>query len=217
MSDSGRPIALARPEPRHHLPSPSGLLRFVLYTLDRPALASAELAHRHLGFTLALACAGLFGVALATLAATAMVGDGSGAAVLQVDALRAFLEATLIAVPAVTIVSGHLRVEMGARALVAAAAIGLLAAALTTLCLLPLVAFLVIVDAGKAIPPLVPGLAFPLLALAVLAEFMARAIRALDPSWRGRFVVISLALLFSSAFVARVLPLLQALLDGRTP
>jgi len=189
----------------------------VLRALDRPAQASVELADRSIMVSLGFFAAGLFGVALATLAADLLAAGAGWGAALQLDALRAYVEANAVVIPASLILASYLGVRVRPRALLAAAAIGHLAAAMTALCLVPTVAFLTLIAGGQLPRPAAPALLLPGLAGMAVAVFFVRAVEGLDPSPRARQVARGVVLLLGAAFAVRVLPGLQGLTGWRLP
>lgn len=178
----------------------SNLTDSLLRAVDRPAREALELARRPLGATVAPALLGVFLVA-ASSAAAGFVSPGGFRLAPRLDALRAVFEALLVVIPGTIVFASYLRLRLPPRVLLAATSIGLLAAGLVAACVLPLMAFLVLVSSEAPIVLGLPALIVPGLALATVAALPARVITALDPSrsawWLSRAFVFFLGAVFA--------------------
>ncbi|MFP2934214.1 hypothetical protein ACLESO_55660 [Pyxidicoccus sp. 3LG] len=116
----------------------------LLRALDRPAREALELARRPLLATVAPALLGLFLVATASTLAGFVSPEGFQLAP-RLDGVRAVFESLLVVVPGTLVFASYLRLRVSPRAFLAATSIGLLAAGLMAACVLPLMAFFVLV------------------------------------------------------------------------
>lgn len=186
------------------------LTHSLLRAVDRPAREVLDMARRPWWATAAPALLGLFLVSAATALAS-LVSPAGFQLLPRLDALRAILEALLVVVPGTLVFALYLRLRVSARALLGATALGLLAAGLVAACLLPLMAFLVLVS-GKA--PLIlalPALLVPGIALGTLAGLPVRVIAALDPSPAAQWLARGFAFFLGAVFLLRIPALLNNL------
>jgi hypothetical protein len=171
----------------------------LMRAVDRPAREALRMAQRPLPVTLTPALLGLFGVAAASAVAGLVSPEGLGLDP-RLDALRAVFEALAVVVPGTLVFSLYLRLRLSARAFLAASAIGLLAAGLVAVCVLPLMAFLVVVSGDAPQVLQLPGLLVPGLALTTVAAVLMRVMTTLDGSraawWVSRAFVFFLAAVF---------------------
>jgi len=188
------------------------LTHLLFRAVDRPAREALELSRRPFWATLAPALVGVFLVAIASAAAAAVSPRGfvlGG----RLDGLRAIFEALLVVVPGATVFSVYLRLRLPARALLAATALGLLAAGLVATCVLPLMAFLVLVSTDAPGVLALPALLVPTLALCTLALIPFRVITSLDPSdsarWLARLFAFFLVVVFALRVNAALFSLFQ--------
>jgi hypothetical protein len=197
MGSASLGVAVERP---HSLDS-------LLRALDRPARAAVELARRPLWATAAPALLGVFLVAVASLLAGCLSPSGPRL-VPRLDALRAVFEALLVVVPGTTVFAIYLRLRLSTRVLLAATALGLLAAGVVAACVLPLMAFLAVVAFEARTLLFVPALLVPGLALATVAVLPARVITGLDPSDKALWLSRAFVLFLGAVFFLRIHPLL---------
>jgi hypothetical protein len=186
------------------------LTHSLLRAVDRPAREVLDMARRPWWATAAPALLGLFLVSAATALAS-LVSPWGFQLVPRLDALRAIFEALLVVVPGTLVFALYLRLRLSARALLGATALGLLAAGLVATCILPLMAFLVLVS-GKA--PLIlalPSLLVPGIALGTLAGLPVRVISALDPSPAAQWLARGFAFFLGAVFLLRIPALLNTL------
>jgi len=180
----------------------------LMRAVDRPAREALRMAQRPLPVTLTPALLGLFGVAVASAVAGLVAPEGLRLAP-RLDALRAVFESLAVVVPGTLVFSLYLRLRLSVRTFLAASAIGLLAAGLVAVCVLPLMAFLVVVsgDAPRVLE--LPALLVPGLALTTVAAVLMRVITTLDGSraawWVSRAFVSFLAAVFLLRVHASVL------------
>ena len=176
------------------VPPRSSLLR----ALDRPARSAVELSHRPFLSTVAFALAGLGLVALASAAAILLDLGRPSLGLPRFDALRAGLEALAIVSPALFIGAVYLGIRMAPRTLLALFSLGVLTGGIVAVSLVPLMAFLSLVERTRdglqfALSPLVP-----LVMLLAVSVVVLRTMETLDTSkvsiWTARVFV---ALLFS--------------------
>lgn len=174
-----------------------------LRALDRPAREALELSRRPWLATVAPALLGLFLVAGAT-ALVGFVGYQGLRLVPRLDALRAIIEALLVVVPGITVFTIYLRLRISARAFLAATALGLLAAGLMAVCVLPLMALLTLVSQEVRTVLLVPPLLVPGLALATAAALPVRVITSLDASDKAWWLSRAFAFFLGAVFLVRM-------------
>lgn len=179
------------------------LVNSLLRAVDRPAREALDMARRPLVATLAPALLGIFLVA-ATSAAAGFVSPGGLRLAPRLDALRAVFEAMLVVIPGTLVFAIYLRLRLSTRVLLAATSIGLLAAGLVATCVMPLMAFLVVVS--REAPPILalPALFVPGLALATLAALPVRVITALDSSRAAWWLSRAFAVFLGAVFILRV-------------
>lgn len=189
--------------------APLGYPRALQLAIDMPAREALRITRRSLTATLAPAMLGAALVAASSLAAR-VIGPPHpryvSAALERVDLLRAVFEALLVVVPSALVLGSYLRLSIGARAILASFAIGLLHAGVVAAALVPLVAFLGIVS--RAQPMLSPGLLLPPIAVATVAATVARIVRSVDPSARARVAIIVINTSLFAVFAVRGLALL---------
>lgn len=189
------------------------LMNSLLRAVDRPAREALELSRRPWMATLAPALLGL--VLVATNAALTGFVSAQGLRLMpRVDALSALGEALLVVVPSTLVFSVYLRLGLSPRVLLAATALGLLAAGLVTTCVMPLMAFLVLVSKEAPLILALPSLFVPGLALATLASVVVRVITSLGASRSAWWTSRAFALLLLAVFCLRVLPHLRGLMLG---
>lgn len=175
----------------------------LLRLLDRPARSALELSRRPLPATLAPALLGTFLVAAASALAGCISLSGFRL-VPRLDVLRAVFEALLVVVPGTTVFAIYLRLRISARALLAATALGLLAAGVVATCILPLMGFISVVAVKSRMDVPIPLLFVPGLALATVAALVARVIVSLDTSPAARWLARAFLLLLGAVFVLRI-------------
>jgi hypothetical protein len=165
-----------------------------------------ELGHRPLRASVAYAAAGLGLVTLASVVAALLDAGQPSLGVPRLDALRAGLESIAIVSPALLIASLYLGLRMALRTIIAGLALGLLTGGFVAASLIPLMAFLSLVertDAGLqfAMSPLVPTVALISISVVVL-----RIMSTLDPSrtsmWVGRLFVVLVFSVFAFRFLS---------------
>ncbi len=175
----------------------------LLRAVDRPAREALAMGRRPLGATVAPALLGLFLVA-ASSAAAGLVSPSGVRLVPRLDALRAVFEALAVVVPGTLVFATYLRLRLSARVLLAGTAIALLAAGLVSVCVLPLMAFLVVVSHEVPSVLALPALLVPGLALATVAALPIRVITALDPSKTALWLARGFAFFLVAVFSLRV-------------
>ncbi len=179
------------------------LTNSLLRAVDRPAREALDLARRPLTATLAPALLGLVLVA-ATSAASGFVSSTGLRLVPRLDALRAVFEALLVVIPGTVVFAIYLRLRLSTRVLLAATAIGLLAAGLVATCVMPLMAFLVLVAKDAPTILVLPSVFVPGLALATVAALPVRVITALDPSRAAWWLSRAFAFFLGAVFLLRM-------------
>jgi hypothetical protein len=179
------------------------LVDSLLRAVDRPAREALDLARRPLAATLAPALLGIFLVA-ATSAAAGFVSPGGVRLAPRLDALRAVFEAMLVVIPGTLVFAIYLRLRLSTRTLLAAISIGLLAAGLVATCVMPLMAFLVVVARDAPLILALPALFVPGLALATLVALPVRVITALDSSLSAWWLSRAFAICLGAVFLLRV-------------
>ncbi len=179
------------------------LIHSLLRAVDRPAREALDMARRPLAATLAPALLGIFLVA-ASSAASGFVSSTGLRFVPRLDALRAVFEALLVVIPGTLVFSIYLRLRLTTRVLLAATSIGLLAAGLVATCVMPLMAFLVLVSRDAPLVLALPALFVPGLALATLAALPVRVITSLDSSARAWWMSRAFAFFLGAVFLLRV-------------
>jgi hypothetical protein len=179
------------------------LVNSLLRAVDRPAREALDLSRRPLAATLAPALLGIFLVA-ATSAAAGFVSPGGLQLAPRLDALRAVFEALLVVIPGTVVFAIYLRLRLTTRVLLAATSIGLLAAGLVASCVMPLMAFLVLVAKEAPLVLALPSLFVPGLALATLAALPVRAITTLDSSRSAWWLSRAFAFFLGAVFLLRV-------------
>ncbi|WP_309892793.1 hypothetical protein [Archangium sp.] len=179
------------------------LTNSLLRAVDRPAREALDLARRPLTATLAPALLGLVLVA-ATSAASGFVSSTGLRFVPRLDALRAVFEALLVVIPGTVVFAIYLRLRLSTRVLLAATAIGLLAAGLVATCVMPLMAFLVLVAKDAPTILVLPSVFVPGLALATVAALPVRVITALDPSRAAWWLSRAFAFFLGAVFLLRM-------------
>ena len=175
----------------------------LLRAVDRPAREALDLARRPLTATLAPALLGLVLVA-ATSAASGFVSSTGLRFVPRLDALRAVFEALLVVIPGTVVFAIYLRLRLTTRVLLAATAIGLLAAGLVATCVMPLMAFLVLVAKDAPTILVLPSVFVPGIALATVAALPVRVITALDPSRAAWWLSRAFAFFLGAVFLLRM-------------
>ena len=88
----------------------------------------------------------------------------------------------LVVIPGTLVFAIYLRLRLSTRVLLAATSIGLLAAGLVATCIMPLMAFLVLVSREAPFVLVLPALFVPGIALATLVALPVRVITSLDSS-----------------------------------
>jgi len=179
------------------------LTNSLLRAVDRPAREALDLARRPLTATLAPALLGLVLVA-ATSAASGFVSSTGLRFVPRLDALRAVFEALLVVIPGTVVFAIYLRLRLSTRVLLAATAIGLLAAGLVATCVMPLMAFLVLVAKDAPTILVLPSVFVPGIALATVAALPVRVITALDPSRAAWWLSRAFAFFLGAVFLLRM-------------
>jgi hypothetical protein len=179
------------------------LTNSLLRAVDRPAREALDLARRPLTATLAPALLGLVLVA-ATSAASGFVSSTGLRFVPRLDALRAVFEALLVVIPGTVVFAIYLRLRLTTRVLLAATAIGLLAAGLVATCVMPLMAFLVLVAKDAPTILVLPSVFVPGIALATVAALPVRVITALDPSRAAWWLSRAFAFFLGAVFLLRM-------------
>ena len=179
------------------------LVNSLLRAVDRPAREARDMARRPLAATLAPALLGIFLVA-ATSAAAGVVSPGGLRLAPRLDALRAVFEALLVVIPGTVVFAIYLRLRLTTRVLLAATSIGLLAAGLVATCVMPLMAFLVLVSGDAPVVLALPAVFVPGLALATLAALPLRVITALDTSRAAWWMSRAFAFFLGAVFLLRV-------------
>jgi len=183
------------------------LTNSLLRAVDRPAREALDMARRPLTATLAPALLGLVLVA-ATSAASGFVSSTGLRFVPRLDALRAVFEALLVVIPGTVVFAIYLRLRLSTRVLLASTAIGLLAAGLVATCVMPLMAFLVLVAKDAPTILVLPSVFVPGLALATVAALPVRVITALDPSRAAWWLSRAFAFFLGAVFLLRMHTLL---------
>jgi len=171
--------------------------------VDRPAREVLELSHRPLMATLAPALLGIFLIAAASAAAGTVFPDRLRL-MPRLDVLRAVFEAFLVVVPGTVILATYLRLRLPLRTLLAATAIGLLGAGLVATCLLPLMAFLVLLSREAPGIRVLPALLVPGIALGTVASLVLRVITSLDRSRGALWFARAFAFFLVTVFLLRV-------------
>jgi hypothetical protein len=179
------------------------LTNSLLRAVDRPAREALDMARRPLTATLAPALLGLVLVA-ATSAASGFVSSTGLRFVPRLDALRAVFEALLVVIPGTVVFAIYLRLRLTTRVLLAATAIGLLAAGLVATCVMPLMAFLVLVAKDAPTILVLPSVFVPGIALATVAALPVRVITALDPSRGAWWLSRAFAFFLGAVFLLRM-------------
>ncbi len=179
------------------------LTNSLLRAVDRPAREALDMARRPLTATLAPALLGLMLVA-ATSAASGFVSSTGLRFVPRLDALRAVFEALLVVIPGTVVFAIYLRLRLSTRVLLASTAIGLLAAGLVATCVMPLMAFLVLVAKDAPTILVLPSVFVPGLALATVAALPVRVITALDPSRAAWWLSRAFAFFLGAVFLLRM-------------
>jgi hypothetical protein len=179
------------------------LVNSLLRAVDRPAREALDMARRPVAATLAPALLGIFLVA-ATSATAGFVSPGGLRLAPRLDALRAVFEALLVVVPGTLVFAIYLRLRLTTRVLLAATSIGLLAAGLVATCVMPLMAFLVLVSQDAPLILALPAVFVPGLALATLAALPVRVITSLDSSPAAWWMSRAFAFFLGAVFLLRV-------------
>ncbi len=179
------------------------LANSLLRSVDRPAREALDMARRPLAATLAPALLGIFLVAATSAAAGFVSPDGLQLAP-RLDALRAVFEALLVVVPGTLVFAIYLRLRLSTRVLLAATSIGLLAGGLVATCVMPLMAFLVLVSREAPVVLALPALFIPSLALATVAALPVRVITSLDSSRGAWWLSRAFAVFLGAVFLLRV-------------
>jgi hypothetical protein len=179
------------------------LVNSLLRAVDRPAREALDMARRPFAATLAPALLGIFLVA-ATSATAGFVSPGGLRLAPRLDALRAVFEALLVVVPGTLVFAIYLRLRLTTRVLLAATSIGLLAAGLVATCVMPLMAFLVLVSQDAPLILALPAVFVPGLALATLAALPVRVITSLDSSKAAWWMSRAFAFFLGAVFLLRV-------------
>lgn len=180
---------------------PRGLLR----ALDLPARHAVELGQRPLLATLAPLLGGLGLMSIASSAAALIDLPGPSFGVPRLEALLAGFEALLVVMPALLIAAMYAGLRMGPRTLAAALAVAVLAGGMVAVSLVPLMAFLGLVERTKeglqfAMSPLVPTVA-----LVAVSAVTSRVMTTLDASVRSLWLARAFIALLFSVFVFRFL------------
>lgn len=174
-------------------------------SLDLPARHAVELAQRRFAATFAPLLGGLGLIGLASAVAALIDHGGPSFGVPRLDALRAGLEALVVVGPALVIAALYLGLRLGPRTLMAGLSIAVFTGGLVAISLVPLMAFLGLVERTQeglefAMSPMVATVA--LLAISVV---LSRVLTTLDGSRRSLWVArVFIALLFA-VFVFRFL------------
>ena len=179
------------------------LVNSLLRAVDRPAREALDMARRPFAATLAPALLGIFLVA-ATSAAAGFVSPGGLRLAPRLDAVRAVFEALLVVIPGTVVFAIYLRLRLTTRVLLAATSIGLLAAGLVATCVMPLMAFLVLVSHDAPLILALPSVFVPGLALATLAALPVRVITSLDSSRSAWWMSRAFAFFLGAVFLLRV-------------
>ncbi|WP_375771939.1 hypothetical protein NR798_13965 [Archangium gephyra] len=179
------------------------LVNSLLRAVDRPAREALDMARRPLAVTLAPALLGIFLVA-ASSALSGFVSSTGLRLVPRLDALRAVFEALLVVIPGTLVFAIYLQLRLTTRVLLAATSIGLLAAGLVSTCVMPLMAFLVLVSGDAPVVLALPAVFVPGLALATLAALPLRVITALDTSRAAWWMSRAFAFFLGAVFLLRV-------------
>ncbi|PTL75239.1 hypothetical protein [Vitiosangium sp. GDMCC 1.1324] len=179
------------------------LVNSLLRAVDRPAREALDMARRPLAATLAPALLGIFLVA-ATSAAAGFVSPEGPRFAPRLDALRAIFEALLVVIPGTLVFAIYLRLRLSTRVLLAATSIGLLAAGLVATCVMPLMAFLVLVSKEAPLILSLPTVFVPGLALATLAALPVRVITSLDSSRAAWWMSRAFAFFLGAVFLLRI-------------
>ncbi|WP_152622417.1 hypothetical protein [Archangium violaceum] len=179
------------------------LIHSLLRAVDRPAREALDMARRPLAATLAPALLGIFLVA-ASSASAGFVSSTGLRFIPKLDALRAVFEALLVVVPGSLVFAIYLRLRLTTRVLLAATSIGLLAAGLVATCVMPLMAFLVLVSRDAPLVLALPAVFVPGLALATLAALPVRVITSLDSSRAAWWMSRAFAFFLGAVFLLRV-------------
>jgi hypothetical protein len=191
------PASLAAAVDRPHL------IDTLLRLLDRPSRSALELSRRPLTATLAPALLGTFLVAAAS-ALSGCISLSGFRLVPRLDVLRAVFEALLVVVPGTTVFAVYLKLRLSARTLLAATALGLLAAGVVAACVLPLMGFIAVVAVKSRMDLPLPLLGVPGLALATVAALPARVIVSLDSSKAARWLARAFIFCLGAVFVLRI-------------
>jgi len=186
------------------------LTQSLFRAVDRPARETLDLSRRPAWETLAPALLGLFLIARASTAAAAITPHGFSLGP-NLEALRAIFEALVVVVPGTTVFAAYLRLRLTPRIFLGATALGLLSAGLVATCILPLMAFLVLVSTDAPAVLALPALLVPTLSLITLTLVPFRVLTALDASRRARWLACAFAFFLFAVFALRMNAALYAL------
>ncbi|HLL83774.1 MAG TPA: hypothetical protein VK420_14010 [Longimicrobium sp.] len=175
----------------------------LLRAVDRPAHEAVDLARRPFLATAAPALLGLFLVSAAS-ALSGLISPAGFRFTARLDALRAVFEALAVVIPGILVFATYLRLKLNARVLLAGISIGMLGAGLVAVCVLPLMAFLVVVSSEAPEVLALPALLVPGLALATMAALPVRVITSLDPSEEALWIARAFAFFLVAVFVLRM-------------
>jgi hypothetical protein len=197
-----------------------GIGRKLLRLLDQPVRESLEACRRPVMVTAGPALFGLALVAAASLLGSsldAVIVRAQGLSLPHTQALRAALEALLVAVPPLVVAGTYLRLSLPPAALAGAVSIGLFTAGVVAAAMLPVMGYLALVARGESGTPVAPGVIVPTVALLALAVVVSRVVRTLDESPRAFLVLTSFWGLLFVTYGVRVHALVRALLLKEIP
>jgi hypothetical protein len=172
--------------------------------IDRPAREGLTRAHTGIFATLAPA---LFGLTLAFLTTTAGLAF-AGATPLVEPVARAMVEALLLAVPVLIVITTLTTPSLSPSSTASILSVSLGVAGLSTALILPLLAFLRLCteQALTGVPHSLQLLIAPAMFLIAVPVVLERALTAINPS--GRWLAWLFAALSSTVFLMRVSPFL---------
>lgn len=144
-------------------------------------------------------------MSLASFAAALIDLPGPSFGVPRIEALLAGFEALFVVMPALVIAAMYARLRMGPRTLTAALGLAVLSGGVVAISLVPLMAFLGLVERSKeglqlAMSPLVPTVA-----LVAVSAVTSRVMTTLDGSSRSRWLGRAFIALLFAVFVFRFL------------
>ncbi|MBI4822317.1 MAG: hypothetical protein HY791_39015 [Deltaproteobacteria bacterium] len=164
--------------------------------IDLPAREAAKMSQRSPLLPLLYAGSGIAALALATLIAQALTGARAA------PALAAAVLSVLAVGPGSILAGSYVRLNVSASTLAASLSFGLFAGGLASIALVPLVAFLSLVDLEGVVRS--AAVVLPAIFLVAASTFPARVLAALDPSLKARVFSAALGVSLLLAFGARI-------------